>query len=99
MALVVPRCQGRNQTFTSCLEVLLGLPGTSVTTESDGGGANVMMRRSSLASKPRPAGDPWSALTTAAVRRVSEAAGAGRLGAPVVVLALNVYVRPLVGGI
>src|SRR5450631_1817428 len=37
------------------------------------------VRRSSPGSRPSPAGDLRSALTPAAVRRVDEAAGAGRM--------------------
>jgi hypothetical protein len=37
------------------------------------------VRRSSPGSRPSPAGDLWSALTPAAVRRVDEAAGAGKM--------------------
>jgi hypothetical protein len=38
------------------------------------------VRRSSPGSRPSPAGDLRSALTPAAVRRVDEAAGAGKMG-------------------
>jgi hypothetical protein len=45
--------------------------------------ANVRVRRSSQVSRPGPAGDLRSALTPAVVRRVDEAAGAGKMGNPV----------------
>src|SRR5665647_3193504 len=38
------------------------------------------VRRSSPVSRPSPAGDLRSALTPAAVRRVDEAAGSGKMG-------------------